>query len=78
MKKLLTENEAAELLKVSAGTLRNWRSAKTGPPYVKFKTGGGVRYKENDLEIWASVTNIDPNAEDKAYETMKQREVDGE
>lgn len=77
MEKLLTEKEAAELLNVKAVTLQTWRSNRTGPPFVKFKTGG-IRYKEADLEIWASVTNVDPNAEDKAYEAMKQREVDGE
>ena len=77
MEKLLTEKEAAELLNVKSVTLQTWRSNRIGPPFVKFKTGG-IRYKEADLEIWASVTNVNPNAEDKAYEAAKQREVDGE
>ncbi|MGB5217367.1 MAG: helix-turn-helix domain-containing protein [Smithella sp.] len=77
MEPLLTEKEAAELLNVKPETLQTWRSNRTGPPFVKFKTGG-IRYKEADLEVWAAVSTRNPNAEDKAYEDAKQREVDGE
>lgn len=28
-------------------------SAKSGPPFTKFKWGGSVRYNKNDLALWA-------------------------
>ena len=33
---MLSTKEAARLLGKDASTLRNWRSERTGPPYVKF------------------------------------------
>ena len=45
--KLLTDIEAAEFLRIQAGTLRNWRVAGKGPAY--YKVGGRVRYSEADL-----------------------------
>jgi len=77
LERLLREKEAAELLNVTQTTLQTWRSRKTGPPYVKLGTGG-IRYKEADLEVWASVTDVDPNKEDKDYERQKQEEIDNE
>ncbi len=45
---LLTNKEAAELLKISVKTLNNWRSARNGKiPFVKI--GRGIRYKKSDL-----------------------------
>ncbi|WP_417212619.1 helix-turn-helix domain-containing protein [Acinetobacter venetianus] len=45
---LLTNQEAAEILKISVKTLNNWRSARNGKiPFVKI--GRGVRYKKSDL-----------------------------
>ena len=44
-----TPLEAAEFLRVSRGTLRNWRAAYTGPLW--FRVGpSGIRYKRTDLE----------------------------
>lgn len=45
--KLLTERQAAEILGVSEHTLRNWRYADKGPPYVKLVFQ--VRYSEKEL-----------------------------
>jgi len=47
----LTEQEAAMRLKLTAKTLRNWRSAVTGPGYLKF--GSAVRYDMTTLDSWA-------------------------
>jgi excisionase family DNA binding protein len=47
----LTEREVAELLKVSEGTLRRWRTEGTGPPSLRL--GRGVRYLRRDVDAWA-------------------------
>jgi hypothetical protein len=47
MSRLLTEAEAAELLRLRPATLRRWRWARKNLPYVKI--GGAVRYREIDL-----------------------------
>ena len=48
----MTTYEAAELLGLSAGTLRVWRCQGKGPSY--YKVGNAVRYKVDDLEAWKS------------------------
>ncbi len=53
---LLTTIEAAELLELTAGTLKNYRVAGTGPAYKKI--GGKVRYRRDDLEAW--ITTVEP------------------
>ena len=44
---LLTEYEAAKLLRVSVQLLRKWRSKGAGPEHVKL--GKCVRYARNDV-----------------------------
>ena len=53
---LLTTDEAATLLELTAGTLKNYRVDNTGPAYVKI--GGKIRYRRGDLEAW--ITTIEP------------------
>jgi len=49
--KLLTTEEAAEFLGVSAGTLAVWRClARYRLPFVKI--GRNVRYDQDDLQSW--------------------------
>lgn len=52
----LTPQEAAALAKLSARTLANRRSLKTGPPYTKLSEGRSarVRYSRNGLMAWLS------------------------
>jgi hypothetical protein len=52
-KPYLTEREAAEMLRLKAGTLQNKRVLGTGPAFYKF--GSRVLYAPNDLEAWAAV-----------------------
>lgn len=54
MNKFLTSVQLAELLGVTEGTLRNWRAAKQGPPFVKLGKSkqAEVRYKESDINSW--------------------------
>jgi hypothetical protein len=44
---LVTEGEAARILRVSLGSLRRWRRQGSGPVYRKL--GRTVRYRPNDL-----------------------------
>lgn len=48
--KLLTPAKLAEHLEVSTGTLANWRSAGTGPKYIRLS--GVVRYRVDTVEHW--------------------------
>jgi predicted DNA-binding transcriptional regulator AlpA len=60
---LLTEKEAAELLRISAGTLQVWRCTKRVPllKYIKLKNSRTVRYRREDIDefIAASIVNGD-------------------
>lgn len=47
----LTEHQAASFLQLSPNTLRQWRSRKCGPPYIKLGAGS-IRYLMADLESW--------------------------
>ena len=49
-KKLLNEHEVAEILNVSAPTLRKWRWEGKGPQFVK--VGHRVAYKSIDIESY--------------------------
>lgn len=49
---VLTEKEAASLLKVSLRTVQNWRYDKNGPPYTKI--GGTIRYRRSEVLAWLS------------------------
>lgn len=50
--KFLTPEEVTERYRggVSVGTLRNWRSMKIGPSFVKI--GKAVLYPIDELEAW--------------------------
>lgn len=49
---MLTERELGKLWGIKVGTLRNWRSSKTGPHYVKI--GGSIRYPLLELASYAN------------------------
>jgi hypothetical protein len=48
----LTPEEVSERYRgeISPGTLRNWRSMRIGPSFVK--VGKGVLYPVTELEVW--------------------------
>jgi excisionase family DNA binding protein len=49
--RLLTQDEAAEYLRVSPRTLQRWRTeAGMGPPW--HRAGRRVLYKQRDLDAW--------------------------
>ena len=47
---LLDSREAAAYLKVSESTLSRWRSAGTGPPFLRL--GGIARYRLDAVNRW--------------------------
>lgn len=54
---LLTQEQAAEILGVSPGSLEVWRSTRRyAIPYVK--VGRLVRYRRSDLEQWLQSRTI--------------------
>ena len=55
--KLLTEREASVFLRISIGTLGNWRSAGKGPVYCKVG-GYAVRYSSEDLRDFVNDSKI--------------------
>lgn len=46
----LTRAEVAERLQVPVGTVADWASAGSGPPYARF--GKHVRYRLADVIAW--------------------------
>jgi hypothetical protein len=58
---LLTEVQAADLLRLSVRTLQAWRTRAFGPAFVR--AGRAVRYRRRDLIAWVEVnTNSPPRA----------------
>ena len=53
---LLTEIDAARLLKVSARTLQAWRGQGRGPAFVR--AGRAIRYTRTDLTDWVSAQTV--------------------
>lgn len=48
--RLLSTAQAAELLGVPEGTLRQWRHHNRGP--ASFRVGAKVKYRESTLAAW--------------------------
>ncbi len=47
---LLTEIDAANLLRLSTRTLQAWRLREVGPAYLR--AGRAVRYRRRDIAAW--------------------------
>jgi excisionase family DNA binding protein len=50
MQPLLTQDEAAELLKLSVRTVERLRVSGAGPKFLKIRNS--VRYRQSDVEAW--------------------------
>jgi excisionase family DNA binding protein len=61
MLRLLTQREAAILLRLSERTLERLRVQGSGPVYVK--AGRSVRYREADLEAWIASRVVNSTSE---------------
>jgi len=55
---LLTESEAADVLRVSVRTVQAWRLRVTGPAYVQ--VGRAIRYRRRDLIVWIEANTVSP------------------
>lgn len=53
----MTTAELAEFLRIPAKTLKNWRAAGQGPPYLKI--GRGVRYARRDVLAWQRTVRVE-------------------
>ena len=58
---LLHSRDVATYLKVSESTLSRWRSAGTGPPFIRMS--GIARYRIEAVEAWLSELEQDHAAE---------------
>ena len=58
--RLLTEVQAADLLRLSARTLQAWRCRGIGPPFVR--AGRAIRYRRRDLVAWAEENTVVPRS----------------
>lgn len=52
---ILTTEQAAEYMQVSAATLTTWRCRGGGPPFLNVGSRT-VRYRRTDLDEWMSAT----------------------
>jgi len=58
---IITEEEAASLLRVKRFTMRKWRREGGGPPYMR--CGGRlIRYIKNDVLGWLANNKFGSNA----------------
>lgn len=53
---LLTPDQVSEILKVTVGTLENWRFKGYGPKYIKLGNArrSPVRYRRKDVDGWVA------------------------
>jgi predicted DNA-binding transcriptional regulator AlpA len=49
---LLTQREAAELLRVTERTLERLRVSGTGPKFIRIGKTKAIRYRPGDVEAW--------------------------
>src|SRR5262249_25851719 len=68
MVRLLTQAEAARILRLSERTLERLRVTGGGPSFVK--ANRSVRYRESDIEQWIAARVVSSTSE----EAMKRRE----
>lgn len=69
----LTPDEVAERYRgsVSVGTLRNWRSMKIGPSFVKI--GKAVLYRIDELDAWDDRNRVQCRTAKRLEESASDR-----
>jgi excisionase family DNA binding protein len=53
---VMTDHQAADYLGLSVATLRAWRLARKGPPYVQL--GRAIRYRRSDLDAYLAARTV--------------------
>jgi predicted DNA-binding transcriptional regulator AlpA len=66
MQRLLTQADAAEILRLSQRTLERFRVSGLGPRFVK--AGHSVRYREADLDAWVASRVVESTSELMRYD----------
>ena len=61
MQPLLTQDEAAELLKLSVRTVERLRVSGTGPKFLRILRS--VRYRPSDVETWQASRIVSSTSE---------------
>jgi excisionase family DNA binding protein len=61
MQPLLTQDEAAEYLKLSVRTMERLRVTSGGPKYLKIRNS--VRYRLGDIEAWLASRIVSSTSE---------------
>jgi hypothetical protein len=61
---LLTEVDAADLLRLSVRTLQAWRARGFGPTFVR--AGRAIRYRRCDLKEWVNANLVVANSKSAA------------
>jgi len=69
----LTQNEAAEFLRLSPRTLERHRVAGTGPRFVK--AGRRVLYRHDELDRWAAARTFRSTSEVDAAAAAESRDA---
>jgi predicted DNA-binding transcriptional regulator AlpA len=59
-KRMLTEKQLAEQLGVSVAWLQRARCYGYGPPFIKLREGGGVRYEQCSVDKWKDEQRCTP------------------
>lgn len=72
---VLTTAQTAELLQVSAQTLRNWRWRGRGPKFLRLSSNR-VRYRLSDVLDWMQSNTFSSTTEAEAASTL-QRAIAG-
>jgi excisionase family DNA binding protein len=62
MQPLLTQDEAAELLKLSVRTMERLRVTSGGPKYLKIRNS--IRYRPADVEAWLASRIVGSTSEE--------------
>lgn len=66
-----TSAEAAKFLRFSPATIATWRSDGRGPKYSKI--GGAIRYKRDDLTLWAETDESGRREMEKLFECHQRK-----
>jgi hypothetical protein len=61
---LLTQSEAAELLRLNEKTLERLRISGGGPKYIRLGKTRAIRYRPEDLESWLASKLISSTSEE--------------
>jgi hypothetical protein len=61
---LMTEVQAADVLRLSIRTLQAWRTQRIGPSFVR--AGRAIRYRRRDLNDWMDANTVSSRCSDAA------------